>query len=126
MSRKEEIIAEALKIIPREQCVTIHELLLYLPISKQTFYTWELDQHDGIKTAIDDEKVKVKQHLRRKWRDSDNATLQVAEMKLCASEEELDILSTNRVKADVNFSRPGIEIVMNIAGELDSAQEDQG
>jgi hypothetical protein len=47
-------------------------------------------------------------------------------MKLCANDEELDVLSTNRVKADVNFSRPGIEIVMNIAGELDSAQEDQG
>ena len=126
MVTKEEIIAKALEVIPREQCVNIHEVLLYLPISKQTFYNWELDQFDGIKNAIENEKIKVKQHLRRKWRDSDNATLQVAEMKLCANEEELDVLSTNRVKADVNFSRPGIEIVMNIAADIDSTEEDQG
>jgi hypothetical protein len=126
MVTKEEIIAKALEVIPREQCVTIEELCLYLPIKKGTFYNWDLNDDDSIKAAINEEKVKVKQHLRRKWRDSDNATLQVAEMKLCANDEELDVLSTNRVKADVNFSRPGIEIVMNIAGELDTAQEDQG
>jgi hypothetical protein len=126
MPRKEEIIAEALKIIPREQCVTIEELCLYLPIHIRTFYEWDLHEEQDIKSAINLEKVKVKQHLRRKWRDSDNATLQVAELKLCANEEELEVLSTNRVKADVNFSRPGIEIVMNIAADIDSTEEDQG
>jgi hypothetical protein len=113
MVTKEEVIAKALEVIPREQCVTIEELCLYLPIKKGTFYAWDLNDDDSIKAAINEEKVKVKQHLRRKWRDSDNATLQVAELKLCANEEELDVLSTNRVKAEVSMNRPAIEIIMH-------------
>jgi hypothetical protein len=126
MPSREEYLAIALEAIPREQCVNIQEVLLYMPIGSSRFYALELEKEESIKAAIENEKSKVKQKLRKNWRGSDNPTLQIAEFKLCAMDQELEVLSTNRVKAEISMNRPAIEIVMNIAGELDSAQEDQG
>jgi len=113
MPSREEYLAIALEAIPREQCVNIQEILLYMPISQSRFYQLELEKEESIRTAIEYEKSKVKQKLRKAWRGSDNPTLQIAEFKLCAREEELDVLSTNRVKAEISMNRPAIEIVMH-------------
>ena len=95
---KDEVIKQALTAIETEECVTIEEVLLYIPIHKATFYDWDLDENDDIKGAINAMKVKLKKGMRRNWRKSDNPTLQIAEYKLMANPEESDALNTSKVK----------------------------
>lgn len=107
---KDEIIALALEKIESEQCVTIEEVVLELPICKKTFYNWSLHELPEIKSAIEAEKVKVKKMLRRKWRNSDNPALQIAEYKLISTDDELNKLNTHRVKTDLTITKPGISV----------------
>lgn len=111
---KEEIHRQALEAIVREQCVTMSEVLLYVPVSKKTFYEWGFHESDELKNAIDAEKVKVKTKLRRNWRNSDNATLQIAEFKLASTDDELERLNTQRVKQETNLTvRPSVSIALH-------------
>lgn len=101
---KEEIVKKALSAIEDEECVTIEEVLLFLPISKKTFYDWELHELPDLKDAINAMKVKIKKKMRRNWRNSDNATLQIAEFKLVSTDEEREKLNTSRVQQDTNHT----------------------
>lgn len=104
---KQELINEALAIIPREECVTLEEVWLFMGITRTTAFNYQLNTVDEIKEAVLQEKIKVKKKLRRRWRDSDNATLQIAEFKLCSDDEELARLNTQKVNADVNLTGKG-------------------
>ena len=77
---KQEMIDKALAIIPQEECVTLEEVWLFLGITRTTAFNYELNKVDEIKEAVQNEKIKVKKKLRRRWRDSDNATLQIADL----------------------------------------------
>ena len=111
---KEEIHRQALEAIVREQCVTMSEVLLYVPVSKKTFYEWGFHESDELKSAIDDEKVKVKTKLRRNWRNSDNPTLQIAEFKLASTDAELERLAMQKVKQETNLTvRPSVSIALH-------------
>jgi hypothetical protein len=112
---KDEILQQALSAIETEECVTIEEVLLFLPISKQTFYNLQLDEVDELKEALNGMKVKLKKKMRRNWRNSDNATLQIAEFKLIASDDERDKLNTQKVQQDTTHSfkdKPTINLIM--------------
>lgn len=111
---KAEIIAKALSAIETEECVTIEEVVLFLPISKRTFYEWELHESQEIKDALDAVKIKVKKTMRRKWRSSDNPVLQIAEFKLISTDEERDKLSTSKVHTENSHTikgKPTINLV---------------
>jgi hypothetical protein len=110
---KQELIDEALAIIPREECVTLEEVWLFMGITRTTAFNYQLNVVDEIKEAVLQEKIKVKKKLRRKWRDSDNATLQIAEFKLCSDDEELARLNTQKVNADVNVTGKG-RVIMEL------------
>jgi hypothetical protein len=101
---KEEIVKKALSAIEDEECVTIEEVLLFLPISTSTFYAWELEKSEDLKAAINAMKVKLKKKMRRNWRNSDNATLQIAEFKLISTDDERDKLNTSKVQQDTNHT----------------------
>lgn len=96
----QELMEMAIKAINEEDCVTFDEVCLYLPVSRATFYNHELDKIDSIKEAITAKKVQLKKKLRRNWRASDNAVLQIAEFKLMATEDERDALTQSKVKSD--------------------------
>jgi hypothetical protein len=118
---KEDIIRQALEVIVREQCTTVAEALLYLPISKQTFYNLGLDEVDAVKSAIEDEKIKIKSKLRRNWRNSDNPTLQIAEFKLASTDAELERLAMSKVKQETTMTvKPSVSIA------FDGTQDDSG
>ena len=110
---KQELIDEALAIIPREEGVTLEEVWLFMGITRTTAFNYQLNVVDEIKEAVLKEKIKVKKKLRRKWRDSDNATLQIAEFKLCSDDEELARLNTQKVNADVNVTGKG-RVIMEL------------
>jgi hypothetical protein len=107
---KSELIKQALEIITEEQCVTLEEVWLLMAIGKQTAYNHGLDQCDEIKAAVQEQKVKRKRKMRRNWVNSDNATLQIAEFKLCSNDDELDRLNTQRVNANLTVNKPGISL----------------
>jgi hypothetical protein len=79
------------------------ELVAYLPISERTFYEWQLHESQEILAKIHACKVARKAAMRRKWIASDVPALQIAAYKLEADDEEVDILSTSRVKQDTNL-----------------------
>jgi hypothetical protein len=94
--------------------------LLYVPVSKKTFYEWGFHESDELKNAIDAEKVKVKTMLRRNWRKSENPTLQIAEFKLASTDAELERLAMSKVKNETIMTvRPSVNIAFG-------AQDDTG
>ena len=112
---KNEILQKALSAIDNEECVTIEEVLLFLPIATSTFYAWEMEKSEDLKDALNAMKVKLKKKMRRNWRDSDNATLQIAEFKLISSDEERDKLNTQKVQQDNTHSfkdKPTINLIL--------------
>jgi len=120
---REQIYKLALETIPREECVTISELMICLPISHQTFYDWGFDKSEDIKRLIEAEKIRIKKKMRRNWRNSDNATLQIAEYKLISTDAELERLNTSKVNNNVTISKPGIKLVI---GAEDDSEDDNG
>lgn len=113
---KDEILQKALQAIEVEECTTIDEVCLYLPISRATFYNYGLDKIDDIKHAIDNVKVRLKKGMKRNWHKSDNPTLQIAAFKLMANETEQDALNTSRVKQENTHTfqnKPTILLVRN-------------
>ena len=125
MYDKAKIIEQALKAIEDEECVTIDEVAICLPISLRTFYDWGLHELQDIKDAINLQKVKVKKGLRRNWRKSDNPTLQIAEYKLSATDEELEKLTVSKVKQDTKMTFENLPKVTLIdAGDTGSENKD--
>jgi hypothetical protein len=92
---KNELIRLSLEAIEQHQLVFIDEVVTFLPCTRATFYNHELDKLDEIKEALNNVRVNTKSQLRNKWRDSDNAALQIGLMKLMATDEERKRLSTS-------------------------------
>ena len=101
---KDEILKQALQAIETENCTNIAEVLLHIPISKTLLYEW-VDELNKIKAKIEDQKVKVKAKMKKRWFDSDNPALAIAAMKLIATEEEADALNTSKVKSEHKFDQ---------------------
>lgn len=102
----EELAEKAIKIIndEKQQPVFIDELACLMGIPRQTFYAHNLDKNDTIKDGLEQNKVLKKSKMRRKWEDSDNATLQIANYKLIGTKDELDRLSKQSI--DHNKTEP--------------------
>jgi len=92
---KSELIRLAIEAIDKHQLVFIDEVVTFLPCTRATFYNHQLDKLDEIKDALNNVRVNTKTQLRNKWRDSDNAALQIGLMKLMATDEERKRLSTS-------------------------------
>lgn len=95
-----ELIKLSLEAIKVHSIARVTYLLPHLPCSHQTFYTKELDKHEGIKKALYNKRAERKKKLIDKWEESDNATLSIAAFKLLADEDELERLN-NKVEIDL-------------------------
>jgi len=104
---KEKIYKEALKIIKSKNCLFIDQLVSYLPIVRQTFYDYfplDSDKMDTIKDLIDDNKVRTKHLMQKKWFNSDAPALQTALYKLIGTEEEAHRLNGSKQVLDQKSS----------------------
>lgn len=93
---KQEILEQCREIIPTEGVIFVEELVAWLPISKTTLYEMfppKSNELDELKGLINQNKIKTKTMLRRKWANTDNATLNIALYKLTATKEEHDLLA---------------------------------
>lgn len=91
---KEKLIRDAVRVVEADPTIVfITELVCYLPCEKSTFYALNMDKSDVIKAALNKNRVTIKSKLRKKWVDSDNATLNIALYKLIGDEKEFDRLA---------------------------------
>jgi hypothetical protein len=121
---KDEILQQALSAIEEHNCTKLAEVLLYLPITRTTLYEWDSYILDTIAAKIEDQKIKIKAKMKKRWFDSDNPALAIAAMKLIADEEEIDALSTSKVKQDNTHSfkdKPTINLIMANGHQSDSS-----
>jgi hypothetical protein len=84
----EELTKQSIEAIKKNRLYFIEDVVSFLPCTKGTFYNNKLHEIDAIKEALTKNKVNTKVSMRRKWAESDNATLQVALMKLIGTEDE--------------------------------------
>lgn len=101
---------KAIKEIVKKKLFFIEDVIVILGISSSTFYVHfprESKEYKEIFDALQLNRVEVKSSMRSKWYKSDNATLQLALMKMISTDEERRSLSLNyqevRVEGDVNF-----------------------
>lgn len=95
---KKELEQKAIKVIENQKLIFIDEIASYLPCCRATFYNHNLDKLDSIKGLLDKNKDEIKASLRAKWYKSDNATLQIALMRLCATDPERRKLAMNYIE----------------------------
>ena len=92
-AQKQQILTKAIAQAKKYNLYFISDVIAYLPISRQTFYDWKFDKIDKLKGILQDNKICVKVALRKKWQESDNATLNIALYKLVGSNKERRMLA---------------------------------
>jgi hypothetical protein len=100
---KKELEEKAVKAITENNLFFIQDVIAFLPCASSTFYGLELEKSEAIKEAIFKEKTNTKVLMRKKWYESENATLQMGLMKLLSTDEELRKLSmqTNALEGEI-------------------------
>lgn len=86
--KTKDLEKQSLKAIEQHKLFFIEDVVSFLPCDKSTFYAHKLHESDAIKEALNKQRTAVKVSMRSKWFKSDNATLQVALMKLIATDDE--------------------------------------
>ena len=88
---RKKIFEQAKEQIVSKRLIFVEEVVAFIGISKPTFYEFypvDSNEFNELKSLIETNKISLKTSLRKKWYDSDNATLQMGLMKLIASPEE--------------------------------------
>ena len=104
-----KIYEQAKNLIIDKRLFFVEDVIALLPISKQTFYDFfkvNSDEMDTIKDLLDKNKVEIKSSMRSKWYKSENATLQLALMKLIGTEEEAHRLNGSNHKISGDRDNP--------------------
>lgn len=95
---KAKIYQQALSAVEENELFSIEAIVAYIPCVKSTFYELfpiDSDESNTLKELVEQNKINAKQKMKRKWIESDNATLQVAAMKLLGTREERKALSSS-------------------------------
>lgn len=101
----QKIYKQALEVAEQKKCFFIDQLVSFLPISISTFYEYfpaSSEEMEAIKAVLNKNKVEVKSAMYNKWFKSDNSTLQIALMKLIATDEEAHRLNGTRQQLDMS------------------------
>lgn len=105
---KEQIVSKRL--------IFIEEVATFIGVAKPTFYEhFPIDSNEmnELKGLIENNKITLKTSMRKKWYDSDNATLQMALMKLLSSQEEHRKLSQQYIEQNDISQDKTIKISIN-------------
>ena len=95
----EKLYNSTLSLATEKKCLFIEELVSYLPICRTTFYDYfklNSTELDNIKDILDSNKVSLKTQMYSKWFKSDAPALQIALMKLIATDSEAHRLNGSR------------------------------
>ena len=114
---KVKIFNDSLQIIREHKLYFIEDIVAYLPCAKPTFYDMfppGSNELNELKEELSVNRVHTKVKMRKKWEDSDNATLQMGLMKLIGTEEEAHRL--NGTKQEIRNTTPSVTIQTNDTG----------
>ncbi len=104
-----ELEKKAIQAIKKNKLIFLEEVISYLPCNRGTFYLNNLNKLDSILELLEENKIEEKVKLRKKWRGTDNAALNLALYKLCSSDEEQAKLNPNKVDTTVNIYKNNLE-----------------
>lgn len=124
---REKLYTQAIKAIGDNNLFFIEDVITMLPCSKATFYEYYpagSDELNYLKEMIEKNKVAQKVKMRKKWGDSDNATLQMALMKLISTDDERKRLAVSYIESkttqtNVDLSGLSTDDILNILKEDD-------
>ena len=109
-----ELFEKAKEIIPRHKLIFVEDVCAYLGISKTTFYKHievGTDELNELRELLNKNCIDIKVGLRKKWFDSDNATLQMALYKLTSTDVEHRKLQQNYTEHEVSSTGININFV---------------
>jgi hypothetical protein len=99
------IYEQAKEMIVKHKLFFIEDIVAFLPISKPTFYEFfkiDSNEFNELKEMLETNRIEIKSSMRSKWYKSENATLQMALMKLICSDDERKKLSMNHTDITTN------------------------
>lgn len=105
-----ELQEQALEAIKEHDLYFISDVVACLPCSSSTFYDHELEKSEAIKKALEANKIKAKIEMRKKWLNSDNATMQMGLMKLLSEDEELRKLAMEYREHGGEIKLPSLQV----------------
>lgn len=113
MAYNTQVLFEKAKTeIVSKRLIFIEEVATFIGISKPTLYEhFPIDSNElnELKKLIEDNKITLKTSMRKKWYDSDNATLQMGLMKLISTPEEHKRLSQQFIESEITaINKPPI------------------
>jgi len=91
--KTEDLKKKAIAAIKEHNLFFVDDVVAFLPCNSKTFYNHGLQNLQELKDLLAENRIKVKLKLRKKWGESDNATLQMALMKLICTDDERKRLS---------------------------------
>lgn len=93
-----ELEKKALAAIKKHKLMFIEHIVAFLPCSKPTFYELKLNESNAIKKAVEEMRIGKKTKMLSNWIDSESNALQIAAMKMIATDEEAHRLSGTRTE----------------------------
>ena len=124
---KEKIYNQALQTIEENKLFFVEDVVSYLPCAKATFYDFfplNSDELNTIKDALEKNKTSIKVSMRAKWYKSDNPSLQIALMKMIATDDEAHRLNGSRFVGDVTSGGEPIQnIILNLGSGINPETE---
>lgn len=93
--KKEKLLEQAKAAATKKKLLFASDIIAHLPCGRNTYYDYELHKDEELTEILNKNRTDVKVSLRKKWLDSDNATLQMGLMKLVSSNDERKKLSTS-------------------------------
>jgi hypothetical protein len=124
---RNKIFKQAKEVIVKNNLFFIEDIVAYLPISKQTFYQFfpiDSDEIDELKDLLNQNRVEIKVSMRSKWYKSENATLQLALMKLIGTDEEAHRLNGSSQKIDATTNGKDINTIINLGSGVKPDEEE--
>ena len=102
---KQKIFEQAKEMIVKHKLFFIEDIVAFLPIAKKTYYEYfpiESNESNELKELLEQNRTELKVSMRSKWYKSNAPALQMALMKLIATDEELRKLSMNHTDITTN------------------------
>ena len=121
-----ELFERSKEIIPKYKLIFVEDVCAYLGINKTTFYRHlPVDgyEYNELRELLDKNCIDIKVGLRKKWFDSDNATLQMALYKLTSTDVEHRKLNQNYT--DVTTKDQEIKTTTIVFGKFDNDDDDE-
>ena len=124
---KNKIFKQAKEVIVKNKLFFIEDIVAYVPCGKTTFY--ELfplgsNELNELKELLEQNRVEIKVSMRSKWYKSENATLQLALMKLIGTDEEAHRLNGSSQKIDATTNGKDINTIINLGSGVRPDEEE--